>query len=70
MSRNYEFTIDIDGRRVVVNQANREVSILDEKGAVVFQDRIQVAAGSVQGLFDSVSSAVEDVASINPAKRD
>jgi hypothetical protein len=70
MSRNNEFTIEIDGRRVLVNQANQEVCILDEEGAVVFQDRIQVAAGSVQGLFDSVSSAVENVANINPAARD
>ena len=65
-----EFTLEIDGRRVVVDQSTQEVSILDEHGDVIFRDRIQVAAGSVQGLFDSVSSAVKDVANINPANRD
>jgi hypothetical protein len=70
MSRDNEFALSVDGRLVIVSQANQEVSILDENGAAVFRDRIQVAAGSVQGLFDSVSSAVEDVANINPTKRD
>ena len=68
------FTLELDGRRVIVNQANQEVSILDDRGVVIFRDRIQVAAGSVQGLFDSISSAVKDVAnvapSINPTSRD
>ena len=54
------FTVEIDGRKVLVDQANQEVSILDGNGAVVFRDRIQVAAGSLQGLF----SAVEDAASL------
>ena len=54
------FVVEIDGRRVLVDQARQEVSILDEEGAVVFRDRIQVAAGSLQGLF----SAVEDAASL------
>jgi len=67
---NQEFALEIDGRRVIVNQANQEVSILDDHGVVVFRDRIQVAAGSVQGLFDSLSSTVEDVANINPTTRD
>lgn len=65
-----EFVLEVDGRRVVVNQANQEVSILDEHGVAIFRDRIQVAAGSVQGLFDSVSSAVEEVANVNPLARD
>jgi hypothetical protein len=70
MSRNNEFALEIDGRRVIVNQANQEVSILDENDVAIFRYCIQVAAGSVQGLFDSVSSVVEDVANINPANRD
>jgi hypothetical protein len=70
MSRHNEFTLEIDGRRVLVNQANQEVSILNENDVAIFRDRIQVAAGSVQGLFDSVSSTVEDMANINPTSRD
>lgn len=45
------FMVEIDGRKVLVDQMERRVSILDGQGAVVFRDRIQVAAGSVQGLF-------------------
>ncbi len=51
------FTIEIDGRKVLVDQARQEVSILDGDGAVVFRDRIQVAAGSLQGLFSAVRDA-------------
>ena len=63
------FVVEIDGRRVLVDQAKQEVSILDGDGAVVFRDRIQVAAGSLQGQF----SAVEDAATLglgtNPAQK-
>ncbi len=58
--RGTEFTVEIDRRRVLVDQAKQQVSILDENGAVAFRDRIQVAAGSLQGLF----SAVEDAATL------
>jgi hypothetical protein len=65
-----EFSLSIDGRKVLINQATQEVSILDENGDAIFRNQIQVAAGSVQGLFDSASSAVENVANINPSSRD
>ncbi len=55
--RGTEFAVEIDGRKVLVDQARQVVSILDKDGAVLFRDRIQVAAGSLQGLF----SAVQDV---------
>ncbi len=54
------FTVEIDGHQVVVDQAHQQVRILSGEGAVVFRDRIQVAAGSLQGLF----SAVQDVADL------
>ncbi len=63
------FTVEVDGRKVLVDQARQEVSILDGDGAVVFRDRIQVAAGSLQGLF----SALQDTAALglgtNPAEK-
>ena len=46
------FTVEIDGRTVLVDPERQEVSILDAEGAVLFHERIQVAAGSVQGLFE------------------
>ena len=51
------FVVEIDGRRVLVDQAKQEVSILDGDGAVIFRDRIQVAAGSLQGLFSALQDA-------------
>ncbi len=48
-----EFVVEIDGRTVRVDQENQRVTILDAEGAVVFRDRIQVAAGSLQGLFSA-----------------
>ncbi len=54
------FYVEVDGQRVLVDPARQEVSIVDACGAVVFRDRIQVAAGSLQGLF----SAVEDAATL------
>jgi hypothetical protein len=49
-----EFEIMIDGQRVVVNQATQVVKVVDAAGRVLFGERIQVAAGSVQGIFSSV----------------
>ena len=60
-----EFIMDIDGRRVSIDQANQRVTILDEHGSVVFRDRIQVAAGSLQGLF----SALDGGLGIEPAAK-
>lgn len=48
-----EFVVDIDGRRVVVNQDDQQVAILDGAGNVVFRDRIQVAAVS-KSLFSAL----------------
>jgi hypothetical protein len=49
-----EFLVEVDGRTVRVDQENQWVTVLDAEGAVVFRDRIQVAAGSLQGLFSAV----------------
>lgn len=51
------FTVEIDGREVRVDQENGEVRILDEGGAAMFHDLIQVAAGSVQGMFSAFQDA-------------
>ena len=54
--RETEFMVEIDGRKVLINQATQQVTILDEYGGIVFRDHIQVAAGSVQGLFSALDS--------------
>ena len=59
------FTVELDGRKVVVNQTTQEVNVLDDTGVVCFRDRIQVAAGSVQGIF----SAVQDLTDHGPGMR-
>ncbi len=46
-----EFIVEIDGCRVLVDQVRQRVTILGEEGGVLFHDRIQVAAGSLQGIF-------------------
>lgn len=51
-----EFVVELDGRRVLVDQASQKVVVLDKQGAPVFEDRIQVAAGSVQGIFSAVEA--------------
>lgn len=56
MSSETGFVLQIDGRRVHVDQAKQQVTLLDERGAVEFRERIQVAAGSLQGLFSAVDS--------------
>ncbi len=55
--RGTEFAVEIDGRKVLVDQARQQVRILDEDGEVVFRDQIQVAAGSLQGLFSAAEEA-------------
>lgn len=58
--------VDIDGQKIRIDQSRQELRILDAAGCVMFRDRIQVAAGSVQGLF----SAVEDAAGLTqPVER-
>ena len=54
------FTVEIDGRTVVVDPAQQEVAILDDGGNEVFRGRIQVAAGSIQGLFELDSQHYAD----------
>ena len=48
--------ITIDGHKVQIHQDRQEVRVLDANGAILFSDRIQVAAGSVQGIFSAVQS--------------
>ena len=47
-----EFVVEIDGRRVQIDQENQRVTILDADGAVLFRDQIQVAAS--KGLFSAL----------------
>lgn len=54
------FGVEIDGRHVVVDQISQEVTVLDRAGHALYRERIQVAAGSVQGLF----STAEDTAAV------
>lgn len=51
------FSVEIDGRRVLVDQSSQEVVVLDGAGRPAHLERIQVAAGSVQGLFAVVEDA-------------
>ncbi len=60
-----KFMLEIDGRKVFIDQASQRVTIFDEHGIVVFRDRIQVAAGSLQGLF----SALDGGLGIEPATK-
>lgn len=63
------FLIRVDGRDVWIDQATREVTILDGDGRSGFRERIQVAAGSVQGLFTAaLGGGISDV-SEEPAPR-
>jgi uncharacterized protein (AIM24 family) len=54
------FELEIDGRRVRVNQQTQEVQVLDAAGTVAFSERIQVAAGSVQGIFSMLLNPMGD----------
>lgn len=55
-------TLDFEGRRVVIDQATQEVRVLDPAGNLVSRERIQVAAGSVQGIFSAVQGAASVLA--------
>ena len=63
-----EFIVEIDGCRVLVDQVRQRVTILGEEGGVLFHDRIQVAAGSLQGIFSMLDDAARLGNGINPAK--
>ncbi len=63
------FTVEVDGRKVTIDQARQEVRILDSAGAVVFRDRIQVAAGSLQGLFSAVKDGGVLVLGTDPSRK-
>ena len=54
-----DFVVEMDGRRVAVNQSEQRVEILDDAGNVLFSDSIQVAAGSLQGLFMALSDSTQ-----------
>ena len=45
------FTIELDGQRVLVDQAGQCVTLLDAAGTRASSETIQVAAGSLQGIF-------------------
>lgn len=45
------FMIRVDGREAWIDQVSQQVTVMNEEGQAIFRDRIQVAAGSVQGLF-------------------
>lgn len=57
------FVVEVDGRRVAVDQVNQRVCVLDAAGEEVSGERIQVAAGSLQGIF----SMLEDVTGVKNA---
>ena len=59
------FEIKVDGRTAVVERESGTVRVLDSRGREVSREQIQVAAGSVQGLF----SALEAAAGPNPLTR-
>ncbi len=63
-----KFEIELDGQRVVVNQAAQEIQILDEAGHVISCERIQVAAASIAGLMEP-SLGVVDAVVRNGAER-
>ncbi len=44
-------SVELDGRKVLIDQAAQEVSVLDENGRVLSRERIQVAAASLAGNF-------------------
>ena len=57
------FVVEVDGRHVAVDPAQQRVSLLDARGEELSGEGIQVAAGSLQGIF----SMLEDVTSVKNA---
>ena len=57
------FIIELDGRRVAVDPAQKRVSLLDAAGEEVTGGHIQTAAGSLQGIF----SMLEDITGVKNA---
>ena len=50
------FVIELDGQKVLVDQAGQCVTLLNVAGMRVSCEQIQVAAGSLQGLFSMLES--------------
>lgn len=46
-----DFVIELDGRRMLVDREGQCLSLLDATGTAASCSRIQVAAGSLQGIF-------------------
>lgn len=67
--RSKGFLVRVDGRDVWVDRTTQRVTVLDEQGKAVFRDRIQVAAGSVQGLFTAALEAGTLGIGTEPASR-
>ena len=57
------FVVEVDGRRVAVDPAQGRVSLLDAAGEELSGEGIQVAAGSLQGIF----SMLEDITGVKNA---
>ena len=64
-----KFAVEIDGRKVLIDQDSQEVSVLDGQGHTVFRDRIQVAAGSVQGIFSALEKTGTLGLGMSPSER-
>lgn len=56
-----DMCVELDGRKVLIDQSAQEVRILDEDGRIVLHERIQVAAASLRGLF----SVLEDTSKLS-----
>ena len=50
------FVIELDGQKVLVDQAGQCVTLLNDAGTRASSNAIQVAAGSLQGLFSMLES--------------
>lgn len=48
------FDVTLDGCMVRIDSTAQRVTVFDENGTATFCDSIQVAAGSLQGLFSAV----------------
>ena len=58
-----QFVIEVDGRHVAVDPAKGRVMLLDARGEEITGEGIQVAAGSLQGIF----SMLEDITGVKNA---
>lgn len=61
-------SMEIDGQRVLVDQATQEVTVYDEKGQPLLHERLQVAAGSKSlGALDAAESVVRILSPVTHA---